>query len=181
MRWRRSKPRQNRPSTPGSSRRHPSWTWFKLTWANACPACPGKSIERTATKSTGPWDVRESGGPLRSSKSDCARLAVLNCFRNWNGCRTPWAMAPATTSCLTTHWKSRATSRSRRPTAGTDRCSSSAQTNWSLRPSTRTLSYLYRIFQFDQAPKLYMLHGRVANRLHLEPIDYRASFQRLRA
>ena len=41
--------------------------------------------------------------------------------------------------------------------------------------------YLYRIFQFDQAPKLYMLHGRIANRLHLEPINYRASFRRLRA
>lgn len=39
--------------------------------------------------------------------------------------------------------------------------------------------HLYRVFQFRQEPKLYILNGRLADRLHLEPIDYRASFRRL--
>ena len=38
--------------------------------------------------------------------------------------------------------------------------------------------HLYRVFQFRTAPRLYMLHGDVSKQLHLEPIDYRASFRR---
>jgi hypothetical protein len=41
--------------------------------------------------------------------------------------------------------------------------------------------FLYRLFQFRQAPSLYMLRGDVSKQLHLEPIDYRASFRRLSA
>ncbi len=41
--------------------------------------------------------------------------------------------------------------------------------------------YLYRIFQFRESPSLYMLQGNLANQVHLEPIDYRASFKRLLA
>ena len=41
--------------------------------------------------------------------------------------------------------------------------------------------HLYRVFQFRQAPMLYMLRGDIARQLHLEPIDYRASFRRLLA
>ena len=39
--------------------------------------------------------------------------------------------------------------------------------------------HLYRVFQFREEPKLYILKGRLADQLHLEPIDYRASFRRL--
>lgn len=39
--------------------------------------------------------------------------------------------------------------------------------------------FLYRVFQFRQAPSLYMLQGDVSKQLHLEPIDYRASFKRI--
>jgi hypothetical protein len=39
--------------------------------------------------------------------------------------------------------------------------------------------FLYRLFQFRQKPSLYMLQGDVSKQLHLEPIDYRASFRRL--
>lgn len=39
--------------------------------------------------------------------------------------------------------------------------------------------YLYRVFQFRQEPKLYILKGNLVDQLHLEPIDYRASFRRL--
>jgi hypothetical protein len=39
--------------------------------------------------------------------------------------------------------------------------------------------FLYRLFQFRVAPSLYMLRGDVAKQLHLEPIDYRASFKRI--
>ncbi len=39
--------------------------------------------------------------------------------------------------------------------------------------------FLYRLFQFRQAPALYMLRGDVSKQLHLEPIDFRASFRRL--
>jgi hypothetical protein len=39
--------------------------------------------------------------------------------------------------------------------------------------------FLYRLFQFRQEPTLYMLQGDVSTQLHLEPIDYRASFRRL--
>lgn len=41
--------------------------------------------------------------------------------------------------------------------------------------------YLYRVFQFRTTPLLYMLHGDVSKQLHLEPIDYRASFRRIAA
>ena len=40
--------------------------------------------------------------------------------------------------------------------------------------------HLYRVFQFRQRPMLYILSGDVARQLHLEPIDFRASFRRLR-
>lgn len=39
--------------------------------------------------------------------------------------------------------------------------------------------HLYRVFQFRTSPMLYMLHGDVSKQLHLEPIDYRASFRRV--
>lgn len=38
--------------------------------------------------------------------------------------------------------------------------------------------FLYRLFQFRQKPSLYMLQGDVSKQLHLEPIDYRASFRK---
>lgn len=41
--------------------------------------------------------------------------------------------------------------------------------------------HLYRVFQFRAAPMLYMLRGDVSKQLHLEPIDYRASFRRIAA
>jgi len=41
--------------------------------------------------------------------------------------------------------------------------------------------YLYRVFQFRTTPLLYMLRGDVSKQLHLEPIDYRASFRRIAA
>lgn len=39
--------------------------------------------------------------------------------------------------------------------------------------------HLYRVFQFRAEPKLYILQGKLAEQLHLEPIDFRASFRRL--
>jgi hypothetical protein len=39
--------------------------------------------------------------------------------------------------------------------------------------------YLYRVFQFRTSPMLYVLHGDVSRQLHLEPMDYRASFRRV--
>jgi hypothetical protein len=39
--------------------------------------------------------------------------------------------------------------------------------------------HLYRVFQFRKSPMLYMLHGDVSKQLHLEPIDYRASFRKI--
>jgi len=39
--------------------------------------------------------------------------------------------------------------------------------------------HLYRVFQFRAEPKLYILKGNLVDQLHLEPIDYRASFRRL--
>ncbi len=41
--------------------------------------------------------------------------------------------------------------------------------------------YLYRVFQFRTTPALYMLRGDISKQLHLEPIDYRASFRRIAA
>lgn len=41
--------------------------------------------------------------------------------------------------------------------------------------------YLYRVFQFRAAPMLYIIRGDVSKHLHLEPIDYRASFRRIAA
>jgi hypothetical protein len=41
--------------------------------------------------------------------------------------------------------------------------------------------HLYRVFQFHTAPMLYMLRGDVSKQLHLEPIDFRASFRRVAA
>jgi hypothetical protein len=41
--------------------------------------------------------------------------------------------------------------------------------------------HLYRVFQYRAAPMLYMLRGDVSKQLHLEPIDYRASFRRIAA
>lgn len=38
--------------------------------------------------------------------------------------------------------------------------------------------YLYRLFQFRQKPMLYMLHGPVSSHVHLEVMDYRASFRK---
>ena len=39
--------------------------------------------------------------------------------------------------------------------------------------------FLYRVFQFRDAPRLFMLQGDPAAHLHLEPMDYRATFQRI--
>lgn len=41
--------------------------------------------------------------------------------------------------------------------------------------------HLYRVFQFLTSPIFYMLRGDVSKQLHLEPIDYRASFRRIAA
>ena len=38
--------------------------------------------------------------------------------------------------------------------------------------------YLYRLFQFRQKPTLYMLRGPVSSHVHLEVMDYRASFRK---
>lgn len=38
---------------------------------------------------------------------------------------------------------------------------------------------LYRLFQFRDAPSMYLLRGDIAKQLHLEPLDYRASFKKL--
>lgn len=38
---------------------------------------------------------------------------------------------------------------------------------------------LYRLFQFRDAPSMYVLRGDISKQLHLEPLDYRASFRRL--
>lgn len=47
------------------------------------------------------------------------------------------------------------------------------------RPSLVLLFFLNRVFQFRDQPKLYTLKGDLAAQLHLEPIDYRASFRRM--
>jgi hypothetical protein len=39
--------------------------------------------------------------------------------------------------------------------------------------------HLYRVFNFRDSPKLYTLRGDLTRQLHLEPLDYRASFRRL--
>jgi len=39
--------------------------------------------------------------------------------------------------------------------------------------------HLYRVFDFREQPKLFMLQGSLAGQLHLEPMDYRASFRKL--
>ena len=39
--------------------------------------------------------------------------------------------------------------------------------------------HLYRVFQFREQPKLYILKGSLEDQVHLEPIDYRASFRRV--
>ena len=39
--------------------------------------------------------------------------------------------------------------------------------------------YLYRLFQFRDAPSMYVLRDDVSKQLHLEPVDYRASFKKL--
>ncbi|MCZ2498536.1 DUF3883 domain-containing protein [Xylophilus sp. Kf1] len=39
--------------------------------------------------------------------------------------------------------------------------------------------YLYRIFRFREMPTLYMLRGDISRQLHLDPIDFRASFTRI--
>lgn len=39
--------------------------------------------------------------------------------------------------------------------------------------------FLYRIFQFRSAPSMYVLRGDISKQLHLEPLDYRASFSRM--
>lgn len=38
--------------------------------------------------------------------------------------------------------------------------------------------FLYRLFQFRESPALYVLRGDISRQLHLEPLDYRASFRR---
>lgn len=38
---------------------------------------------------------------------------------------------------------------------------------------------LYRLFQFRESPSMYVLRGDISKKLHLEPLDYRASFKKL--
>jgi len=38
---------------------------------------------------------------------------------------------------------------------------------------------LYRLFQFRDVPSMYILRGDISKQLHLEPLDYRASFKKL--
>ncbi len=38
---------------------------------------------------------------------------------------------------------------------------------------------LYRLFQFRDAPSMYILRGDISKQLHLEPLDYRATFREL--
>jgi hypothetical protein len=37
--------------------------------------------------------------------------------------------------------------------------------------------YLYRLFQFRQDPKLFILNGDISKQLFLKPLDFRASFR----
>lgn len=39
--------------------------------------------------------------------------------------------------------------------------------------------YLYRVFNFSTNPQLYMLRGDLTQKLHLKPMDYRASFREI--
>lgn len=41
--------------------------------------------------------------------------------------------------------------------------------------------FLYRIYQFRTSPAMYMLRGDVSKHVHLETMDYRASFRKLAA
>jgi len=41
------------------------------------------------------------------------------------------------------------------------------------------LFYLYRVFAFRQQPRLFVLQGDISRKLHLEALDYRASFRKL--
>lgn len=38
---------------------------------------------------------------------------------------------------------------------------------------------LYRLFQFRESPTMYVLRGDISRQLHLEPLDYRASFKKM--
>jgi hypothetical protein len=39
--------------------------------------------------------------------------------------------------------------------------------------------HLYRVFDFRQQPRLYILKGDLVRQVHLEAMDYRASFRRM--
>jgi hypothetical protein len=39
--------------------------------------------------------------------------------------------------------------------------------------------FLYRVFQFRESPGLYMLRGDVSSKVHLEAMDFRASFRKI--
>ena len=39
--------------------------------------------------------------------------------------------------------------------------------------------HLYRVFAFRQQPRLFVLQGDISRKLHLEALDYRASFRKL--
>jgi hypothetical protein len=39
--------------------------------------------------------------------------------------------------------------------------------------------YLYRVFDFRKKAALYILQGDISKHVHLEPLDYRASFRRV--
>lgn len=41
--------------------------------------------------------------------------------------------------------------------------------------------YLYRLFKFRENPSMYVLLGDISKQLHLEPMDYRASFKKFLA
>ena len=91
----------------------------------------------------------------------------------WTGSATG-----ATTSSRMSGPASIASSRSRPPMAGMPRPSSSAATNWISQQRRGCLPSLPG-FQFREEPRLYILNGPLADQLHLEPIDFRASFRRL--
>ncbi|SOZ20841.1 hypothetical protein CBM2608_A10104 [Cupriavidus taiwanensis] len=44
---------------------------------------------------------------------------------------------------------------------------------------SQELGEAFFLFQFRPSPTVYMLRGYLSKQLHLEPIDYRASFRRL--
>lgn len=51
-----------------------------------------------------------------------------------------------------------------------------SQNELNLSQDKETAFYLYRVFQFRQSPKIYILQGDLQKHLHLEPTGYRTAF-----